>query len=87
MAGRQEIYTARRAASPPKGKRTGADRNTDRDTEKKTAKGTGKGKVQISINGSVVELNAVTDGEAIPTGTTVRVAAICGTDLKVERQN
>ena len=43
MAGRQEIYTARRAASPPKGKRTGADRNTDRDTEKKTAKGTGKG--------------------------------------------
>ena len=43
MAGRQEIYTARRAASPPRGKRTVADRNTDRDTEKKTAKGTGKG--------------------------------------------
>ena len=51
------------------------------------AKGTGKGKVQISVNVSVVEVNAVTDGEAIPTGTTVRVAAICGTDLKVERQN
>lgn len=49
------------------------------------AAGTGKGKVQVSVNGSVLELNAVTDGDAIPTGTTVRVVSITGVDLKVEK--
>lgn len=45
--------------------------------------GQGKGKVQISINGSIHELNAATDGQAIPTGTTVRVVAIRGGELIV----
>lgn len=34
------------------------------------------GKVQISINGSVHELNAFTDGDFLPTGTRVRVVSV-----------
>lgn len=37
---------------------------------------TGAGKVQISVNGSVHELNAFTDGDFIPTGARVRVTKI-----------
>ena len=36
----------------------------------------GAGKVQISINGSVHELNAFTDGDFLPTGARVRVTKI-----------
>ncbi len=34
------------------------------------------GKIQISINGSVYELNAFTDGDFLPTGTRVRVLSV-----------
>lgn len=34
------------------------------------------GKIQISINGSVHELNAFTDGEFLPTGTRVRIISV-----------
>ncbi len=34
------------------------------------------GKIQISINGSVHELNAFTDGDFLPTGTRVRVVSV-----------
>ena len=37
---------------------------------------TAAGKVQISINGSVHELNAFTDGDFLPTGTRVRVIKV-----------
>lgn len=37
---------------------------------------TAAGKVQISINGSVHELNAFTDGDFLPTGTRVRVVSV-----------
>lgn len=36
----------------------------------------GSGKVQISINGSVHELNAFTDGDFLPTGARVRVVKV-----------
>ena len=36
----------------------------------------GSGKIQISINGSVYELNAFTDGDFLPTGTRVRVISV-----------
>lgn len=36
----------------------------------------GSGKVQVSFHGSVQELSAQTDGEAIPSGTKVRVAKV-----------
>lgn len=43
---------------------------------------TGTGKVQISINGSVHEIDAVTDAaEMIPTGSKVRVAEVIGNNL------
>lgn len=47
------------------------------------ANGTGKGKVQLSINGSVHELDAVTDGEEIKTGTQVKVVSVEGNTLRV----
>ena len=48
----------------------------------------GSGKVQISINNSVREYDAVTDGDALPTGTDVKVVeAINGTTLLVEPLN
>lgn len=44
------------------------------------------GKVQISFHGSVQELPAVTDGEALPSGTQVRVVQVLdGAVLLVER--
>lgn len=36
----------------------------------------GEGKVQISINGSIREYNALTDDESIPTGTPVKVVEV-----------
>ena len=38
----------------------------------------GQGKVQVSFNGSVQELDAVTDDEQIPSGTKVRIAQLIG---------
>ena len=44
------------------------------------------GKVQISINGSVHELNAFTDGDFLPTGSRVRITAVIdGSSLLVEK--
>lgn len=40
------------------------------------AAGEGKGKVQVSVDGSVHELDALTDGDAIPSGSKVRVLEI-----------
>lgn len=36
----------------------------------------GAGKVQLSVNGSVHELNAFTDGDSLPTGARVRVTKV-----------
>ena len=36
----------------------------------------GAGKVQVSINGSVHELNAFTDGDFLPTGSRVRIVSV-----------
>lgn len=48
----------------------------------------GTGKVQISINDSVREYDAVTDGEMIPTGRTIRVIeALDGNTVLVEELN
>ena len=38
----------------------------------------GQGKVQVSFGGSVQELPALTDGEAIPSGAQVRIAGLIG---------
>ena len=46
--------------------------------------GEGRGKVQISLNGSIHELDAESTGEAIATGKRVKVIAVEGTVLKVE---
>lgn len=40
----------------------------------------GEGKVQITINNSVREYNAVTDGDALKTGTPIRVAEVINAD-------
>lgn len=37
---------------------------------------TGKGKIQISVNGAYHELDAMTEGEAIPTGSKIKVTQI-----------
>ena len=48
----------------------------------------GEGKVQISINNSVREYNAVTDGDAIKTGTQVKVVEVIDSNtLLVEEQS
>ena len=47
------------------------------------AAGEGKGKVQISLNGSIHEFDAVSTGEAIATGKRVKVVAVEGNVLKV----
>ena len=48
----------------------------------------GEGKVQITIQGAVREYNAVTDGDEIKTGTSVKVLeAIDGNTLLVEELN
>lgn len=44
------------------------------------AKG-GKGKIQISVKGSNHELNAMTEGDKIETGATVKVVRVEGSDL------
>lgn len=50
------------------------------------AGGAGEGKVQVSVNGSVYELSAYTEGEEIPTGFKVRVVEAPESGaLKVER--
>ena len=52
------------------------------------AERSGEGKVQITIQGAVREYNAVTDGDAIKTGTPVKVVeAIDANTLLVEEQN
>ncbi len=46
----------------------------------------GSGKVMVSVRGSMHEIEAITEGEAIPTGAKVRVVKAIGTDLlEVER--
>lgn len=40
------------------------------------AERSGTGKVQIAINGAIREYDAVTDGDAIPTGATIKVAEV-----------
>lgn len=48
----------------------------------------GTGKVQISINNSVREYDAVTDGDAIPTGASIKVSEVLdGNTLLVEPLN
>lgn len=44
----------------------------------------GKGKIQISVNGSIHEFDAVTDGSEIPTGSNIRIVAIVGNSMLVE---
>jgi hypothetical protein len=44
------------------------------------------GKVMVSVRGSMHELEAMTEGEAIPTGTKVRITKVIGSELlEVER--
>ena len=46
----------------------------------------GAGKVQVSVKGSVHELDALTDGDEIPTGGTARITAVVTSDtLLVEK--
>ena len=46
----------------------------------------GSGKVMVSVRGSVHEIEAVTEGEAISTGTKVRIVKVVGSELlEVER--
>ena len=48
----------------------------------------GQGKVQITINNSIREYDAVTDGEALPTGTAITVSDVVdGTTVLVETSN
>lgn len=48
----------------------------------------GTGKVQITINGAVREYSAVTDGEALPTGTDIRVVDVVNANtVLVEETN
>ena len=49
------------------------------------ANGTGKGKIQISVNGAFHEIDALTDGNEIPTGKKVRITEVIdGETLRVE---
>ena len=46
----------------------------------------GTGKVMVSVRGSIHEIDAMTEGNEIPTGTKVRVTKVIGTELlEVER--
>ncbi len=46
----------------------------------------GVGKVMVSVRGSMHELDAMTEGETIPTGTKVRITKVIGSELlEVER--
>jgi len=50
------------------------------------AAGAGKGKVQISVNGAAHEIDALTQGDELPSGTLVRVVEIIdGHTLRVEK--
>jgi len=50
------------------------------------AEGAGKGKVQVSQNGSVNELDALTDGDEIPSGAKVKIVDIIDNEtVKVEK--
>lgn len=49
-------------------------------------KGKGKGKIQISINGSVHEFDAVSKGDNIPTGAKVKVVEVEGNTVTVVPQ-
>ena len=51
------------------------------------AAGEGKGKVQISLNGSIHEFDAVSTGEAIATGKRVKVIAVEGNVLEVDEES
>lgn len=51
------------------------------------AAGEGMGKVQVSVGGSVHEIDAITDGDILPTGSHVRITAVQGNVLKVEKAN
>lgn len=46
----------------------------------------GTGKVMVSVRGSVHEVDAITEGEEIPTGAKVRITKVIGSELiEVER--
>ena len=46
----------------------------------------GTGKVMVSVRGSMHEIDAMTEGAEIPTGTKVRVTKVIGSELlEVER--
>jgi hypothetical protein len=46
----------------------------------------GTGKVMVSVRGSVHEIEAMTEGETIPTGSKVRITKVIGSELlEVER--
>ena len=50
------------------------------------AQGQGKGKVQLSAGGAIHEIDALTDGEALPTGTPVTITEILdGHTLRVAK--
>lgn len=51
------------------------------------ANGSGKGKVQLSINGSIHELDAMTDGPELKSGTQVEVLSVNGNVLNVQKCN
>lgn len=51
------------------------------------AERTGEGKVQISINGSVREYGAVTDGPALKTGTKIHVIDVISSDTLLVEEN
>lgn len=44
----------------------------------------GRGKVQVSANGSVLELDAVTEGEELKSGSRIKITAVEGNILVVE---
>ncbi|MBP1616348.1 MAG: serine protease [Bacteroidetes bacterium] len=45
------------------------------------ARKTGKGKVQVSVNGAVHELDAVTQGDELPSGSLIRVVSLVDEEL------
>ena len=47
------------------------------------AKGNGKGKIHISVNGSLHELDAITENDRIPTGSIVKIVDITSDNMVV----
>ena len=41
----------------------------------------GQGKVHLKLSGALKELDAVTDGDALPTGTTIKVIEVLNNDI------